>query len=136
MSLSVTPVSVIGLWILRSAVFTIGAPDCFWSADLDEAAGRLAAILQEERADVLTVYDERGVYGHPDHIQVHRVGHRAAELARTPQVFDATMNRDYFVRLMLERPDAFDGMPDDVERPNPEEMDLGVPEDVITTGVD
>jgi LmbE family N-acetylglucosaminyl deacetylase len=111
-------------------------PACFWAADLDEAAGRLAAILEEERADVLTIYDERGNYGHPDHIQVHRVGVRAGELAGTAQVFEATMNHDYIVRLMKERGSELDGMPDDVERPDPEEMDLGMPESVITTAVD
>jgi len=42
----------------------------FASADIEEAAGRLAAILEEEHADVLTVYDSNGNYGHPDHIQV------------------------------------------------------------------
>jgi len=39
-------------------------PGSFWTADLDEAAGRLAAILEEEQADVLTCYDEIGGYGH------------------------------------------------------------------------
>jgi LmbE family N-acetylglucosaminyl deacetylase len=111
-------------------------PSCFWSADIEEAAARLAAILTEERADVLTIYDERGNYGHPDHIQVHRVGARAGELAGTAQVFEATMNHDYIVRLMKERGSELDGMPDDVERPDPEEMDLGMPEAVITTAVD
>ena len=72
-------------------------------ADVDEAAGRLAAILREEDAEVLTVYDERGNYGHPDHIQVHRVGIRAAELAGTPRVYESTMNRDYIVDLMRTR---------------------------------
>ena len=51
---------------------------------VDEAAERLAAILREEQADVLTIYDWHGNYGHPDHIKVHHVGHRAAELAGTP----------------------------------------------------
>jgi LmbE family N-acetylglucosaminyl deacetylase len=111
-------------------------PGSFWSADLDEAAARLAAILDEEHADVLTVYDEHGNYGHPDHIQVHRVGHLAAKRAETPQVFDATMNHDFIVRLMKERADALDSMPDDVERPDPEEMELGMPEAVLTTAVD
>jgi LmbE family N-acetylglucosaminyl deacetylase len=115
---------------------TNDAQGCFWSADVDEAAARLAAVLDEEHADVLTVYDERGNYGHPDHIQVHRVGHRAAELAGTQQVFEATMNRDYIVRLMTENANELDGMPDDVERPDPEEMDLGVPEAELTTAVD
>src|SRR5579859_6666576 len=52
---------------------TNDAPGSFWSADPDEAARRLAAILEEEHADVLVTYDERGIYDHPDHIQVHRV---------------------------------------------------------------
>lgn len=59
-------------------------PGAFWQADLDEAAERLAAILEEERAEVLTVYDSDGGYGHPDHIQVHRVGVRAGALVGTP----------------------------------------------------
>jgi LmbE family N-acetylglucosaminyl deacetylase len=105
----------------------------FWTADIDEAAARLAAILDEERADVLTIYDYKGNYGHPDHIQVHRVGHRAAELASTPAVFEATMNHDYIVGLMKE---VGDQMPDGEGRPDPEEMDLGMPESVITTRVD
>jgi LmbE family N-acetylglucosaminyl deacetylase len=89
----------------------------FWTADVEEAAARLAAILDEEHADVLTIYDEKGNYGHPDHIQVHRVGHRAGELAGTPAVFEATMNHDYIVGLMKEQGDT---MPDGVERPDPE----------------
>jgi LmbE family N-acetylglucosaminyl deacetylase len=111
-------------------------PGSFWAADLDEASARLAAILDEEHADVLTVYDERGNYGHPDHIQVHRVGHLAAKRAETPQVFDATMNRDFLIRLMSERPEALADMPDEVERPDPEAMELGMPEAVLTTAVD
>ncbi|MCS7481362.1 PIG-L family deacetylase [Umezawaea endophytica] len=74
---------------------TNDAPNTFWTASVEEAAARLAAILVEESADVLTVYDDNGGYGHPDHIQVHRVGLRAAELAGTPRVYQATMNRDH-----------------------------------------
>jgi LmbE family N-acetylglucosaminyl deacetylase len=115
---------------------TNDAPGSFWSADVDEAAARLAAILDDERADVLTVYDERGNYGHPDHIQVHRVGHRAAAKAATPQVFEATVNRDYIQRLMTERAGELPDLPDSVDRPSPEELDLGMPEAVLTTQVD
>src|SRR4051794_23845647 len=60
-------------------------PGSFWTADVEEAAERLAMILRDENADVVTIYDEHGGYGHPDHIQVHRVGRRAAEIAGTPR---------------------------------------------------
>ena len=46
------------------------APGSFWSAPVDEAAKKLAALLEEEHADVLTCYDDIGGYGHPDHIHV------------------------------------------------------------------
>ena len=76
-------------------------PGTFWTADLDEAADRLAAILRDERVDVLTVYDEHGNYGHPDHIQVNRVGHLAAERAGIPRA-EATMDRDFIREGMAE----------------------------------
>jgi LmbE family N-acetylglucosaminyl deacetylase len=108
--------------------------EAFAKADLDEAAARLARILTDEHADVLTVYDDHGGYGHPDHIQVHRVGHRAAELASTPRVIESTMNRDHLRRMILENRDR---MPDEDGVPDPEEMnDFGSPEDIITTTVD
>jgi LmbE family N-acetylglucosaminyl deacetylase len=72
----------------------------FARADVEDAARRLAAVLREEDADVLTSYDPTGGYGHPDHVQVHRVGARAAELAGTPVVVEATVDRDLLVRAM------------------------------------
>ncbi|HUF32748.1 MAG TPA: PIG-L family deacetylase [Acidimicrobiales bacterium] len=106
---------------------------CFWQADVEEAAARLAAILTEEDADVLTVYDDHGGYGHPDHIQVHRVGVRAAELAGTGRVYEATMNRDHF-RALVERAreDTRMALPDDV----PDVSEMGTPEAQLTTCVD
>ncbi|RVX43976.1 LmbE family N-acetylglucosaminyl deacetylase [Nonomuraea polychroma] len=76
-------------------------PDnAFIDADSEEAAKALAAILQEERADLLAIYDPAGGYGHPDHVQVHRVGKRAAQIAGTEIVLEATVNRDPLVRLL------------------------------------
>jgi LmbE family N-acetylglucosaminyl deacetylase len=72
----------------------------FAKADLDEAAGALAALLEQERAALLTTYDPAGGYGHPDHVQVHRVGARAAELAGTPLVLQATVDRDLLTRAL------------------------------------
>jgi LmbE family N-acetylglucosaminyl deacetylase len=74
-------------------------PASFLQADVDEAAARLAAVLRTEGADVLSIYDWHGNYGHPDHIRVHQVGHRAAEAAGTSKVVEATINRDQLRRL-------------------------------------
>ncbi len=56
-------------------------PGCFWLADVDEAAAELLAVLREVRPQVLVSYDANGFYGHPDHIQAHRVSRRAFDLA-------------------------------------------------------
>jgi N-acetyl-1-D-myo-inositol-2-amino-2-deoxy-alpha-D-glucopyranoside deacetylase len=56
-------------------------PGCFWQADVDEAAGVLLAIINEVRPQVMVTYDDNGFYGHPDHIQAHRVAWRAFEMA-------------------------------------------------------
>jgi LmbE family N-acetylglucosaminyl deacetylase len=81
-----------------------------------EPAERLAAVLVEERADVLTVYDERGGYGHPDHLQVHRAGVLAAETAQTPVVLEATVDRRALTRvaaLLARVPRISDLVPED-----------------------
>lgn len=80
---------------------------CFWQADVEEAAQKLAKILTDESAEVLTVYDENGGYGHPDHIQVHRVGIRAAEIAGVNRVFESTMNRTRILEQMNASADLF-----------------------------
>ncbi|OBA82331.1 GlcNAc-PI de-N-acetylase [Mycobacterium sp. 1164966.3] len=78
----------------------------FGRADVDEAAQRLAAILRDEDADLLLSYQPNGGYGHRDHVQVHHVGKRAAELAGTPRVLEVTMPRElllwtaYLARLL------------------------------------
>ena len=118
-------------------------PDCFWQADVEEAAERLAQILREEDASIVTIYDPIGGYNHPDHIQVHRVGKQAAELAGTPHVFESTMNREQMKSFgddpawaeMAE--DA--GMSDDeveAERQEFLEQDLGTPAADITHAID
>jgi LmbE family N-acetylglucosaminyl deacetylase len=108
---------------------------CFWRADVGDAAARFAAILGEESADVLTIYDENGTYGHPDHIQVHRVGIRAAELAGTPHLLEATISREH-VKALIARAVATGqeiGAAPDVED---ESVVFGVPDEAITTVVD
>jgi LmbE family N-acetylglucosaminyl deacetylase len=115
-------------------------PQSFLQAPVDQAAARLAEILREENADVVTVYDWHGNYGHPDHIKVHTVGHRAAELAGTERVFEATMNRDHIVRMIKIAREAGTPMLDEEEfDPNGGADDgnpLGMPEAELTHAVD
>lgn len=97
---------------LRRAAAALGSTDVRWlgyadsgrdgsstdpaalaQAEVEPAAGRLAHILESVAADVLTTYDGRGGYGHPDHVAVHLVGRRAAEMAGTPLLLEATVDR-------------------------------------------
>jgi LmbE family N-acetylglucosaminyl deacetylase len=118
--------------------------EAFWNADLDEAGERLASVLRQERADVLSIYDWHGLYGHPDHVQVHRVGRRAAELARAElpglRVVETTMNRDEMRRGVERMREAgaegvdFDEF--DVDGPADDGNPMGTPETELTLGVD
>jgi LmbE family N-acetylglucosaminyl deacetylase len=112
-------------------------PQAFCNVDVEAAAADLARLLHDEAADVLVAYDENGGYGHPDHIQVHRVGLRAAEMAGTPAVYQSTINRDQLLRFIDEAAesglDPFEGQ----DAPNRGEVaSFGVPEAEITTFVD
>lgn len=120
----------------------------FWQADVDEAARRLLDIVVEETADVLTIYDWHGGYGHPDHIQVHRVGRRVEEWARARlpglRVVESTMNRDE-MRRGLEMAEALgmddlgpdgDGGDFDPDGPMDDGNPMGTPESELTLGVD
>jgi LmbE family N-acetylglucosaminyl deacetylase len=86
----------------------------FTRAPVEEAAERLAAVLRTERADLLLSYDANGGYGHRDHVRVHEVAARAAEIAGTPRVLEATVPRDTIVRAVraigrvYRFPDEFD----------------------------
>ncbi len=107
-------------------------PDCFATADGDEAADRLAGILVEESADVLVVYDEHGGYGHPDHVQVHTVGMAAAERAGTPVVYMTTMDRGFMLELRRRAAESEFGPEDNLEGADT----MGEPSERITTEVD
>lgn len=74
-------------------------PGGFCEIHPELVAARLASILIEEHADVLTIYDPAGGYGHPDHVQVYRTGQRAAELAGTRVVLEATLDRTLISRV-------------------------------------
>ncbi|MFE9019828.1 N-acetyl-1-D-myo-inositol-2-amino-2-deoxy-alpha-D-glucopyranoside deacetylase [Streptomyces sp. NPDC007808] len=88
-------------------------PACLWQADVDEAARALVEVILEVRPQVLVTYDPDGGYGHPDHIQAHRIAMRAAELAddagwRIPKIYwnrvPRTVAEDAFARLQVDLP--------------------------------
>jgi N-acetyl-1-D-myo-inositol-2-amino-2-deoxy-alpha-D-glucopyranoside deacetylase len=61
-----------------------GNPRAFWNADLDEAVAHAVAVVRDVRPQVVVTYDENGGYGHPDHIQAHRVAMAAVQAAADP----------------------------------------------------
>src|SRR5215469_17569820 len=71
----------------------------FARADVGEAAGRLAALLTDEHANLLLSYDRQGVNGHRDHVRVHQVGAQAARLAGV-RVVEATVPRELVGRFV------------------------------------
>lgn len=111
----------------------------FVSAPLDAAAARFAAVLDEEDADVAVGYDWHGAYGHPDHVRVHEVLHRGAELAaRRPRVLESTFNRDAMRRLSdtAKAAGATGEEAFDPDQPMDDGNPLGEPESAIHWRVD
>jgi N-acetyl-1-D-myo-inositol-2-amino-2-deoxy-alpha-D-glucopyranoside deacetylase len=118
-------------------------PGCFWRADVDEAAAALLEIVREVRPQVMVSYDANGFYGHPDHIQAHRVAMRAFGLAGgLVRKFYANTVPASVVASMVERMRG--GGPG--ERPpagagfapvqSAGELPYGVPDEVVTTELD
>ncbi|UYP20273.1 PIG-L family deacetylase [Rhodococcus sp. Z13] len=105
-------------------------PEAFANADPREVGARLATVIEQERADVVTIYDEHGGYGHPDHVQVHRAGVHAERITGHDAVYEASTNRDHLKRLLAMLPQA----PEDVRPPDLETF--GLPESELTTAVD
>lgn len=118
----------------------------FHQADVDTAAQRVAAVLTEERADVFTHYDWHGTYGHPDHVKVHVVGTRAAELVEHPmRTMQATANRDAMVAMIaaakesgVEMGSPDEDSDDDFDPGGPADdgNPFGEPEEALTLCVD
>lgn len=122
-------------------------PRSFWRADFDEAVGRLVATIRALRPEVLVTYDAFGQYGHPDHIQTHRVGVVATEAAgvpmlypdageawRVPKVYLATLPRSYVRQADAELRRR--GLPSPFEDPGDADLALGSEDELITTTVD
>jgi LmbE family N-acetylglucosaminyl deacetylase len=114
------------------------AKESLFVADLDEAARRLADILDEEDADIVVGYDWHGGYGHPDHVKVHHVVRRGAELARRrPRLMESTFNRDVMRGYFAAAREAGVGTDDwNPDGPQDDGNPLGTPEAEIQWQVD
>jgi LmbE family N-acetylglucosaminyl deacetylase len=113
------------------------APGAFWSTPVDEAAARLSELIERYQPDVIVTYDENGFYGHPDHIQAHRVTMAAVDATgTTAKVYWTTVPRSKmaeFTRVMVELGADWDEPDAQTGEPLPE---MGLPDEQITTWVD
>lgn len=111
--------------------------DAFHAAPIAEAAGRLAQVLHDEAATALVVYDDGGIYAHPDHLAVHRVGVAAAAIAGVEVVYEATVDREYlhFVETHLVG-HAVSWLIGEDDQPALNRAPLGVPTVLVSTMVD
>jgi LmbE family N-acetylglucosaminyl deacetylase len=107
-------------------------------ADVAEAAERLAALLEDEDADIVVGYDWHGGYGHPDHVKVHHVVRRAVEQARRrPRLLESTFNRDLMRGLFVAAREAGVGADDwNPDGPQDDGNPMGTPEAEIDWQVD
>jgi N-acetyl-1-D-myo-inositol-2-amino-2-deoxy-alpha-D-glucopyranoside deacetylase len=122
-------------------------PEAFWQADLDVAVGELVAVIREMRPQVMITYDENGGYGHPDHIQAHRVAFGAFEAAgdgsRYPEagepwtpskLYEAVLPRSLLVAAFEELRALGEEAP--FGATSPEEFSFAVADEEVTTIVD
>jgi len=109
-------------------------PESFHQAPLDEAAGRLEAILREERPEVVVTYAEDGTYGHPDHIKAHEVTNAALDLLEKEGWRPRKL---YYTVIPRSAMKAFaESLPEEARRDNIGSRIQGTPDELITTKVD
>jgi LmbE family N-acetylglucosaminyl deacetylase len=122
-------------------------PESFWATPVDVAAERLAAVLREERPQVIVTYNEFGFYGHPDHIQAHRITMAAiALLDYEPTLYfntipDSVMARyrERWEQEARERiaAEAVKGVVREPEVPSDrDEIRMGTPDDQVGAAID
>jgi N-acetyl-1-D-myo-inositol-2-amino-2-deoxy-alpha-D-glucopyranoside deacetylase len=119
------------------------AASCFWQADVDEAAAALLEVIRDVRPQVMVSYDANGFYGHPDHIQAHRVAMRAFGQAGglVRKMYANTMPKSVLAGMVEqmrgsdpeEHPAGGTGF---TEVQSADELPFGVPDEVVTTEVD
>jgi N-acetyl-1-D-myo-inositol-2-amino-2-deoxy-alpha-D-glucopyranoside deacetylase len=118
-------------------------PRCFWQADLDEAASELLGVIREVQPQVLVTYDDNGFYGHPDHIQAHRVAWRAFELADglVTKFYATAVPRSVLAAGIEAMRGREEGSPagggtDFTRVESVDDLPFGVPDEAVTTEID
>jgi N-acetyl-1-D-myo-inositol-2-amino-2-deoxy-alpha-D-glucopyranoside deacetylase len=121
--------------------------DCFWRSDLLEAAKHLVKIIRETRPQVLVTYDDFGGYGHPDHIQAHRVATYARELAAAPS-FSTELGAPWLIEKVYWTAFPVSVMRAGIEMlkaagedtgfaaQDPDEIPFACPDEFVTTAID
>lgn len=122
-------------------------PDSFWRADLMEATARLIRLIRIHQPEVVTIYDPFGGYGHPDHINVHRIGmaawHGVRDLGRFPvedgleewvpsKLYWTVFPRSRYLRFARHRLE----MGEITEEQYEQAKDSGLPDEEVTTWID
>jgi N-acetyl-1-D-myo-inositol-2-amino-2-deoxy-alpha-D-glucopyranoside deacetylase len=114
-------------------------PRCFWRADVDEATAELVRIVREVRPQVIVTYDDNGFYGHPDHIQAHRVARRAFDRSADPSYGEGepwAPSRFYATAIPLSALEAEVGRGPFERVRSVREYGFGVPDEQVTTRID
>ncbi|GAA4207288.1 N-acetyl-1-D-myo-inositol-2-amino-2-deoxy-alpha-D-glucopyranoside deacetylase [Actinocatenispora rupis] len=113
-------------------------PRAFWQADLDAAAGLVADVIREIRPQVVVTYDPNGFYGHPDHIQAHRVAMRGVELAapdwQVAKVYWTAVPKSVLAAGMKEFSETTDNPFAEVS--SVDDLPFGSPDEEITARID
>ena len=110
-------------------------PNAFWHTPVDDAAAGLAELMRTYEPQVVVTYNDYGFYGHPDHIQAHRVTVAALEKWGAPvKLYYTALARSRLrgFREMLREEGIADGPPEDIE----EDPNFGTPDELITTVID
>ena len=109
------------------------APNSFWQMSVEDAAAPLIALMERHRPDVVVTYDANGSYGHPDHIQAHRIALHASEVTGIPaKVYFTGIPRSAFRELAAAMKAAGMSFGD----PDEEGHEFGTPDEVVTTRID
>lgn len=125
-----------GRWHDSGAMATPGGEDprCFWHADGDEAAGELAKVIREVSPQVLVTYDADGFYGHPDHVQAHKVAWHAYQLTcdtTLAKFYALTIPRSVLAEAIRQTPwSAGQNVPP------ADALRIGLPDDQVTTEIE